>query len=88
MALVRLFATLRKMTGLTQVSLEGDTVAAVLTELCSQFPDLETVLFEAGGLRPHFIVMVNGQNISLKQGLATPVGPEDQVAVFPPIAGG
>jgi molybdopterin synthase sulfur carrier subunit len=88
MPLVRLFATLRRTTGLTQISLEGDTVAAVLNALCRQFPDLETVLFEAGGLRPHYIVMVNGLNITLKQGLATSVGPEDQVAVFPPIAGG
>jgi MoaD family protein len=88
MAQVRLFAALRKQAGLAQVILAGDTVAEVLSGLCLQFPELKEVLFDTGELHPHFIVMVNGQNINLKQGLATPLGKEDQVAIFSPIAGG
>lgn len=85
---VRLFATLRKQTGVAQVILDGDTVAVVLAQLFQQFPDLEATLFEASELRSNYIVMLNGQNIYLMQGLATPVAPEDELAVFPPIAGG
>ena len=34
------------------------------------------------------MVLLNGKNVLLKEGLATLVGPEDELTIFPPAGGG
>jgi molybdopterin converting factor small subunit len=45
-------------------------------------------MLEGGNIRPHFKITLNGRDIQLTSGLDTPVGENDQIAFFSPIAGG
>ena len=85
MPTVKLYANLRKLAGTKEVSLEGDTVGGVLDRLVKSSPNLEPILLEKEGLRPHVLVTLNGHNIVE---LNVRVTEQDVIAVFPPIAGG
>ncbi len=88
MTTVKLFGGLRAFTEAHALEVSGETVGEALDKLCDGRDGLRQALFLDGGLLPHVRVMVNGRDVELDQGLATPVEPEDQIAVFPPIAGG
>lgn len=86
---VNLFATFRDAAGVKHLELDGATVGEVLRELLAQHPEMEEELFEAPGvLSERVSVFVNGRDVRYLQGLATPVGPEDVLDLFPPVAGG
>ena len=85
MPVVKLFANLRKLAGTKDLSISGTTIGAVMNELVSQSPALDGVLFENGNLRLHVIVTLNGHNTS---DLSVQVTEQDEIAIFPPIAGG
>lgn len=85
---VKLFGNLRQHTGKLAVTASGATIGEVLRELCTAYPALEKAIFEGDQLQAHVRVMVNGRDIELADGLNTPVSETDQIAVFPPIAGG
>lgn len=88
MAIVKLFANLRKLTDQTTFSFPGHTVGAVLQAAFNQYPALETAVLEDNQPKPHVRIMVNGHAIELADGLETAVTDTDQIAIFPPIAGG
>jgi len=88
MAQVKLFGNLRQHTGQLAVTASGATIGAVLEGLCASYPALTQAILDGDQLRSHVRVMVNGRDIELADGLATPVSETDQVAIFPPIAGG
>ena len=88
MATVKLFGGLRAFTEEHVLDSPGETVGEALDKLCDGRDGLRKAIFRDGSLLPHVRVMVNGRDIELDQGLATPVGQGDQIAVFPPIAGG
>lgn len=85
MPVVKLFANLRKLAGTKELSISGATIGAVMNELVNQSPPLDEVLFENGNLRPHVIVTLNGHNTN---DLSMQVIEQDEIAIFPPIAGG
>ncbi len=89
---VKLFGHLRRLIGLasgqTAVEAAGNTAGEVLLDLCVAYPDLREAIFDEQALAPHVRVMVNGRDIDLADGLDTAVSEDDQLAVFPPIAGG
>ena len=85
MPVVKLVANLRKLAGTKDLSISGTTIGAVMNELVSQSPALDGVLFENGNLRLHVIVTLNGHNTS---DLSVQVTEQDEIAIFPPIAGG
>jgi molybdopterin synthase sulfur carrier subunit len=89
---VKLFGSLRSVidgqTGRNAVEATGDTVGEVLQELCTRYPGLRDAIFHGHDLGPHIRVMINGRDIALLSGLETAVGENDQIAIFPPIAGG
>jgi molybdopterin synthase sulfur carrier subunit len=85
---VRLFGNLRQHTGQLAVTASGATIGEVLQDLCTAYPTLEEAIFDSNQLQAHVRVMVNGRDIELADGLGTPVSESDQIAVFPPIAGG
>ncbi|MBC7341807.1 MAG: MoaD/ThiS family protein [Clostridia bacterium] len=41
-----------------------------------------------GSFQPDITVLVNGRNIQFLQGMATPLNPDDEVTLIPPVAGG
>ena len=74
--------------GARQVEASGDTVSAVLDDLFAHHPGLRDRVTEDGELS-HFInVYVNDRDVRYRDGLATPVGPDDTVILLPAMAGG
>jgi molybdopterin synthase sulfur carrier subunit len=82
---VKLFANLRKVVGTKEVSITGASVGAVVSELVKRYPALAANLLENGQIRPHVIITINGNPITDGNVAVTE---QDQIAIFPPIAGG
>ena len=89
---MKLFGNLRNVMGLAAghnaVDAAGATVGEVLRDLCTTYPALEEAIFDGRTLGSYIRVMINGRDIELLEGLDTEVSESDQVAIFPPIAGG
>lgn len=88
MTTVKLFGNLRTHNETASLDIAGTNVWAVVATLCEGNSALREALLKDGQIRPHFIITVNGKDIQLLQGLDTPLGDDDQLAIFPPIAGG
>ena len=88
MPTVNLFGNLRRDAQVSQSVVTGTTVRAVLQSLCADNAALSSAIFDGAHLRAHLRVLVNGRDIELAQGLDTRVESRDQIAIFPPIAGG
>jgi molybdopterin synthase sulfur carrier subunit len=87
---VRMFTSLRALTGIRETQLKAEVVQEVIDILSNQFGDKFTkmVLEPDGSLKSYFHVLVNGRHVRLQQGLQTPLSEGDVVAIFPPIGGG
>lgn len=85
MPLVKLFAGLRKTAGLKQIAVAGANLAEVLSGLAQHNPALGAAILENGALRPHVVITLNGHPVD-SQELA--VTEQDEIAIFPPLAGG
>ena len=85
---VKLFASLRKLTGKKEVSVPGASIQEVLEKLSRDFPNLQQYLLEERRLHARVIITINGQTLDLATSLQAPVSEQDQIAIFPPIAGG
>jgi len=86
----RLFADLAETAGGKELDVEDDaeTVGEALDALLSAHPDLEPkVRDDEGAVRDHVNVLLNGESLGA-EGLATPVGDGDELALFPPVSGG
>ena len=88
MPVIKLYASLRRFINPPTRTVGGSTVNEAISELCNAYPDLREKIFLDGKLRPFFIISVNGRHIDLTEGLNTPAQPADEIAIFPPIAGG
>lgn len=85
---IKLFGGLRQKAGRAEQEVSGVTIREAIEHLCENNESLRAAIFDGDMLRPHVRVMVNGHDCELVQGLETPVSEDDQIAVFPPIAGG
>jgi molybdopterin synthase sulfur carrier subunit len=87
---VRMFTSLRALTGTRETQLKAEDVQEVIDILSKQFGDKfsKMVLEPDGSLKSYFHVLVNGRHVRLQQGLQTPLSEGDVVAIFPPIGGG
>ncbi|MEM1927496.1 MAG: MoaD/ThiS family protein [Acidilobaceae archaeon] len=85
MALLRVYALLREKLGWSSKTLALGREAR-LRDVLESVDELKPLvsLFESGEL----IVLVNGVNARLLQGLDTPVRDEDVLDIFPPGGGG
>ena len=81
---------LRELTGgASSVSIEADTVGAVLNALEAAHPGFHDRLFdERGDLRRFVNIFVNGEDIRFLEGQETPVAARDEVSIVPAVAGG
>lgn len=82
MATVKLYSTIRLAAGEKVLESEARTVGELLKELERRYGE------KISRYTSRCIVLVNGKNISLLQGKRTKLGPNDQVSLFPPVAGG
>jgi len=89
--LIKYFATFRDLTKENSLVLtDAPTNIAELLELLSvrYGAAFRAAVFENGELSSVMILLVNGRNVRITGGLATPVSPDDEVSVFPMVAGG
>jgi molybdopterin synthase sulfur carrier subunit len=89
--LIKYFATFRELTREnSRVLDEAPVNVAELLELLSvrYGTPFRKAVFEDGELSSVMILLVNGRNVRITGGLATPVSPTDEVSVFPMVAGG
>jgi MoaD family protein len=89
--IVRFFAALRDVTG--QVEIDWDAPAADLGELLEGLagrygPTFRRTVLAGERLAPAVMVLVNGHDARLSGGARAPLEPADQIAIFPPLAGG
>lgn len=87
----KLFADLAEVAGTRTVAIDEDveTAGEALEALLDAHPDLaDRVLEESGGLAEHVNLLRNGENVAGAEELETPVAPDDELALFPPVSGG
>ena len=87
---VRIPTLLRTYTdGQSEVSAEGDTLAAVLDDLDASYSGIKgRILDEAGALRRFVNVYVGNDDVRFLDELATPTPDGTQISVIPAVAGG
>jgi sulfur-carrier protein len=87
---VRIPTILRTYTeGESEVSAEGDTLAAVLDDLDANYSGIKgRVLDEGGELRRFVNVYVGNDDVRFLENLATPTPDGTQISVIPAVAGG
>ena len=89
MATVRLAPVLRASAGGSkQVSVQGNTLAEVLSNLYLRYPALKEQIQPEQELSRFINVYVNDQDVRYLQGLETSVGSSDTVILLPAMAGG
>ncbi|MBV9951202.1 MAG: MoaD family protein [Acidimicrobiia bacterium] len=87
---VRVPTTLRTLTaGASEVTVEGETVGAVLDALEADHPGFKSrLLDDDGNLRRFVNVFVADDDVRFLDGLGTKVAEGDTVAIIPAVAGG
>lgn len=88
---VKFFATFRQLTGeeSRRVDSSPATAGELLRALSGRYgPAFEAAVFDDGRLSETVIILVNGRNLHFTGGLDTPLGADDEVSVFPMVAGG
>lgn len=88
---VKVFANLRDICGDVSVKVlpDGNRILDILNKLVEMFPEIEEEIFtQEKTLKPFVHVYVNGKNIIHLDDLQTTVVETDQIALFPPVAGG
>jgi adenylyltransferase/sulfurtransferase len=72
-----------------EITVTGETVGAVLTDLTRQHPTLRQHLYsENGDLRAFVNVFLNEEDVRHIRGTDTPVKDTDRLMIVPSIAGG
>lgn len=87
---ISFFATLREKfhaDGTTVTLPGGATVRSALDAICNSLGHRNEI-FDKDGLKPFMIVLKNGRHIQHLKGLETELEEADELAVFPPVAGG
>ncbi len=87
---VRIPTILRTYTGgESEVSAEGDTLAAVLDDLDASYAGIKgRILDESGELRRFVNLYVGNDDVRFLDNLATPTPDGTQISVIPAVAGG
>jgi molybdopterin synthase sulfur carrier subunit len=88
---IRFFARFRELLGtdiVTDVA-PGTMFTSLITSVAKKNPEGYTAIFdEAGAFHEFVILMKNGKRIEIVDAAKTAVVDGDEIAVFPPVAGG
>jgi len=89
---IHYFAHLRESTGVSDATYTAaaPTLRVLLNDLCRQYGASfrKWMLTPEGELSEIAIVLVNGQDVRHSGRLETPLSPDDEIFIFPPVAGG
>jgi molybdopterin synthase sulfur carrier subunit len=88
---VRAFASFREILGKeTEMEMkEGSTISDLLYELASSSPELREAAFDdSGNLLDYVLMMINRKRIDHSGLEEAELKDGDEVAIFPPVAGG
>jgi len=64
------------------------TVMDLLTGLCATHDTHDLIFDESGGIKKYVNILVNGRHVQSLSGIKTELCDGDEVAIFPPVAGG
>ena len=70
------------------VAASGASLAALITDLDSQFPGIGDRLLENGALRRFINIYINDEDVRFLGGLEAPVKDGDSITILPAVAGG
>jgi molybdopterin synthase sulfur carrier subunit len=88
---IRFFARFRELLG-TDIVTDVETgmmFSSVITTIAKKNPGAYDAIFDENGtFREFVILMKNGKRIDIADAAQTPVEDGDEIAVFPPVAGG
>ena len=87
---VKFFATIRKLTGTNETSVDAASIHELLSKLEGEYGSefISEILDENGEMKLAVKILVNGLNIVHLQEFDTPLSFNDVVAIFPPVGGG
>lgn len=88
---VRAFAGFREILGREREldAKEGSTIADLLNELAASIPGFKESSFDnSGRLQDYVLLMLNKKRIDHLQDLSMEMHEGDELAIFPPVAGG
>jgi sulfur-carrier protein len=88
---VKYFATIRTYAGENERRLDDPPadLRALLTALAGRYgTSFGRAVFAGAGLSAAIIILVNGRNVLYLRGLDTPLEADDEVSIFPMVAGG
>lgn len=89
MASIKIPTPLRAYTGgEAQVSVEGDTIGAALTNLVDQHPELKQHLFKDDELRNFVNIFLDDEDVRFLDGMETEIDDDASLRIIPSIAGG
>jgi sulfur-carrier protein len=88
---VKFFATIRTYTGENQRRVDDPPTAlgTLLETLAARYgTTFRRAVFAGDELSPEIIILVNGRNVVYSGRLQTPLADDDEVSIFPMVAGG
>ena len=88
---IRFFARFRELLGtdiVTDVAAETRFTPLIMT-IARKNPDGYAAIFDKNGAFHEFVILMkNGKRVEISDAATTPVADGDEIAVFPPVAGG
>ncbi len=91
MITIKAFARFREILGseTTVEVAEGTTLAALLGEICRKNPNMRSSLYDDDGtLRRYIILMQNKKRVNHSEIESIILNDGDEIALYPPVAGG
>ena len=87
---VKLFANLRELAGVREITIDASTVEEALNKLIERFgEEFKKELFvEDYKIRDEYLLLLNGKNFEFLDGLKTELNDNDVIAILPPVGGG
>ena len=70
------------------IELKGETNIGGLLDLLCDSRERREKIFDNGKLKPYMVILRNGRHIQHLKGLKTELAEGDNIAIFPPVAGG
>lgn len=88
--IIKFFAYIRDYTHTKQTDIPAfDTVEEMLRELCRVYgKKFEDKIFKNNELSAEIIILVNGRHITHYDGIKTRLKEDDEISIFPVVAGG